>query len=115
MRADISWSYNLLDEEEREVFQRLSVFVGAFDLDAAAAVDGRTHTSVADIIGRLVDKSLVDRPHGASGRWRMLATIRAYAAEQLSASQDRPDVQRRHLRWAVATGADLETRLRRAG
>jgi predicted ATPase/DNA-binding CsgD family transcriptional regulator len=112
VRAVLDWSHDLLAEDERELFRRLSVFVSGFDLTAVAAVvPGRTSGAVADVLGRLVDKSLVVHRGGARSRWRLLETVRAFAADQLDASGERAEVQQRHLRWAAAAGAELECRL----
>ncbi|MFC9976697.1 ATP-binding protein [Spirillospora sp. NPDC127200] len=75
LRAVLSWSHDLLDGKEQALFRRLGVFVGAFDLDAAAAVGG-DRASVADLLGRLVDKSLVVHVRGRVSRWRLLETVR---------------------------------------
>ncbi|RZS37775.1 putative ATPase [Herbihabitans rhizosphaerae] len=112
LRAVLDWSHDLLAEDERELFRRLSVFVSGFDLTAVAAVvPGRTGGAVADVLGRLVDKSLVVHQGGTRSRWRLLETVRAFAADRLDASGERAEVQQWHLRWAVAAGAELETRL----
>ena len=115
LRAAIGWSHDLLDDPERAMFRRLGVFAGAFDLDAASVIGaGGERGEVADVIGRLADKSLLAGAHG-SGRWRMLDTVRAYALERLAASGEEPAVRERHLRWAAETAADLERRARSAG
>jgi predicted ATPase len=85
--ATVAWSYDLLNELEREVLRRLTVFVDGFDFDAAEAVCA-TETiqsfDVMDILGSLVNKSLVtaERTSGTL-RYAMLETIRQYAVEQL--------------------------------
>ena len=88
LRALVDWSYGLLDEREQEVLCRLSVFAGGWTLEAAEAVcsRGRLEASdVVDILGSLVDKSLV-QTDSANGdlRYRLLETIRQYSAERLS-------------------------------
>ncbi|WP_052305027.1 ATP-binding protein [Stackebrandtia nassauensis] len=108
LRAVISWSFHLLDDDERALLCRLAVFVGGFDLDAAVAVATGTRGAVADVLGRLVEKSLVEH---RSGRWRLLSTIRGYAVGKLADSGDEPEVRERHLRWAAELAADLVTRL----
>ena len=111
LRAVIAWSHDMLDDDERAVFRRLSVFVGGFDLDAASAIasDGDT-AALADLVGRLADKSLLASASGQGGRWRMLETVRAYALEQLAASGEDATIRERHLRWAAETAASLEQR-----
>jgi len=87
LRALIDWSYDLLDDKERVVLRRLSVFSGGCDLDAAEAVcvtgEGED-VAVADILGSLVDKSLVQADITVGPvRYQLLETIRQYAAERL--------------------------------
>ncbi|TDB99245.1 LuxR C-terminal-related transcriptional regulator [Actinomadura sp. 7K534] len=113
LRAVLGWSHDLLTDDERVLFRRLSVFAGAFDLATAAAVAADPGTAApgrtADLLGRLVDKSLVAGP--ARGRWRLPATVRAFAAERLEAAGEGDAVRDRHLRWATETAAELEDRL----
>jgi predicted ATPase/DNA-binding NarL/FixJ family response regulator len=90
IRASLDWSYALLTGSERQLFARLSVFAGGFDLEAAASVcagDGIVPGQVLDEIAGLVDKSLlaVERGAGAT-RFRMLDFVRQYAAERLVAT-----------------------------
>jgi len=106
LRAVIQWSYDLLDEAEQAMFRRLSVFVGGFDLAAAQAITpGAGRGEVADLIGRLVDKSLVvHRPDGTGrSRWRMLDTVRAFGGHELATAGETDEVRRRHLDWAAVT------------
>ncbi|MGZ9032270.1 MAG: ATP-binding protein, partial [Burkholderiaceae bacterium] len=81
LRALIDWSFDLLDERERSVFRRLSVFAGSLSLEAAEAVasgDGIAAVDVIDLLGSLVEKSLVAIEMD-TGRYRMLETVRHYA------------------------------------
>ena len=92
LRAAIDWSYSLLHRAERELLRRLSVFAETFDLDAAEAVCGFGDIEpfdVAGLLGALVDKSLVvAEPAGAALRYRLLETIRQFAAERLAEASD---------------------------
>ena len=100
LRATLDWSYDLLPESERRLLRHLAVFSAGFTLPAAAAVvddvDG-VEPRVADGIASLVYKSLVtpDRS-GASARWHLLETIRAYAFETLVAHDEIGAAARRH-------------------
>jgi len=114
LHAVMSWSYDLLDDDEQALFRRLGVFVGALDIDAAAAVGG-DRARVADQLGRLVDKSLVVHVRGPVSRWRMLETVRAFALAQLSAAGEEDKTQARHLRWAADAASAVESRLDEPG
>jgi len=85
LQALVDWSYNLLDPGEQEVLQRLSVFAGGFDLDGAEAVAKRGQSASAlDEVVALVDKSLVQWGD-TDNRYRLLETVRDYAATKLRA------------------------------
>lgn len=96
LRAVVDWSWDLLDEPERTVLRRLSVFAGGCGLAAVEAVCG---DDALHVLGSLVDKSLVvAAPSGAGEmRYRLLETVGEYAAERLDEAGDRPDAERRHL------------------
>jgi predicted ATPase len=87
LRAVVDWSYDLLFEDERRVFERLSVFAGGCTLEAAEAVcaddEEVPDVSVADIVARLVDKSLVVAEEAR--RYRVLFTLGQYGRERLAA------------------------------
>jgi predicted ATPase/DNA-binding SARP family transcriptional activator len=85
LEALIDWSYNLLNPNEQEVLERLSVFAGGFDLESAEAVaTASPEAPVLDEVMALVDKSLVQQGE-KSGRYRLLETVRDYAATKLLA------------------------------
>lgn len=97
LRAVVDWSYQLLDERARMVFDRLAVFAGWFSLAAAEAVvsrtgDGVDALDVADVVADLVDRSMVvARIDDATTRYTLLETLRAYGRERL---HDRGETQR---------------------
>jgi DNA-binding CsgD family transcriptional regulator/tetratricopeptide (TPR) repeat protein len=104
MRDAIRWSHDLLEEDERRLFQNLAVFSGGFTLAAAAMVNGaRDDTRLLKRIGSLVDKNLLQRDtHGADARearFAMLETVREFGLEQFSASDPEQTVRRRHAEW----------------
>jgi len=88
LRATVDWSYSLLNGPEQSLLRCLSVFAETFDLDAAEAVGGEGHIEVfdvTDLLGSLVDKSLVvAEPAGGALRYRLLETIRQFAAERIA-------------------------------
>jgi predicted ATPase/DNA-binding SARP family transcriptional activator len=98
LKAAIGWSYDLLSEEERRVFAGLSVFAGGFTLAAAAAVCcGGDQVAALDLVDQLVGKSLVvTEPAGHGTRYRLLETIRQYAAEALAEAGETELARRRH-------------------
>jgi len=103
--ATLQWSHDLLDEDERVLFRRLAVFAGGFQLDAAETVcadDALAARDIADVLARLVEKSLVSAGD-RSGEWRysLLETVREYARERLNEAGEAKDAARRHARWAT--------------
>ena len=91
MRALIDWSYDLLSDQERTLFRRLSIFAGGFTLETATAVcvdDVVDELAVLDLLGSLVDKSLVQADHIAdTTRYRLLESTREYAREKLDSGE----------------------------
>ncbi|HUQ40598.1 MAG TPA: adenylate/guanylate cyclase domain-containing protein [Acidimicrobiales bacterium] len=102
LQAAIDWSHDLLNPAEQTLLRRLSVFAGGFTL---AAVDGMALTDgdAVDLLGSLVAKSLVAAEVAAGvTRYRMLETIRIYAADRLFASGEADEMRTRHRDWFLA-------------
>jgi predicted ATPase/class 3 adenylate cyclase len=101
LRDTIAWSYELLDHTERQLFSRLAVFPGTFTLAAAETIcEGDL-----DTLTSLVEKSLAQQ---AEGRFRMLETIREYAAERFEASGELSQIRRRHLDFFLALAEEAK-------
>ncbi|WP_448625402.1 ATP-binding protein [Geodermatophilus sp. URMC 64] len=123
LRATVDWSYQLLSDPERVLLRRLSVFRGSWTLDALQAVvagDPLTPTAVLDLLGRLVDRSLVvvertgpDR--GAGPRYHLLETIREYAAERLVEAGEGDAISRAHAGHLTVLAERAEVELRGDG
>ena len=114
--ATIDWSFGLIGESERIVFQRLAVFAGAFTLKGAIAVatsEEMPEDQVVLALEQLVAKSLVSsQPDGASRRYRLLDVTRAYAMQKLSDGGQADATARRHAQFVQRT---LEAGMRETG
>ncbi len=116
LRATVDWSYSLLIEAERIVFDRLGVFAGGFDAPAAQAVvtgDGIEAWDVLDALSELVAKSMIvaEDTAGDTTRYQMLETMGQYARERLDEAGDTDHWRRRHAEyfalWAEDAGPGL--------
>jgi predicted ATPase/transcriptional regulator with XRE-family HTH domain len=100
MRALIDWSYDLLADDERPVFRKLSVFAGSFTLRSATAVCGdgtADEFTMLDLLSSLVDKSLLEsEPAERGSRFRLLESTRAYARDRLTAEGEYATAARAH-------------------
>lgn len=100
MRALIDWSYDLLSDNERQLFRKLSIFADTFSLDAASAVcSGQVADEIAtlDTLSSLIDKSLVQaEPVGDGMRYRLLESVRQYGRERLAQAGEYETVARAH-------------------
>jgi predicted ATPase/DNA-binding winged helix-turn-helix (wHTH) protein/predicted negative regulator of RcsB-dependent stress response len=106
LRATLDWSYDLLEPAEKKVFRRLSAFVSGFTLEAAEAVTnagGDLDVKVFDAVASLVDKNLVlqSEQGGDEPRFRMLETVREYAAELLMMNQGEAEIHRAHAAYCL--------------
>ena len=106
LRATVTWSYQLLSTDEQLLFDRLAVFAGWFDLAGVEAVcsdDRLDELDIVDLLGSLVDKSMVVADQiDSSSRYRMLETLRQFAEERLDAAGDTITFRDRHLAVLLA-------------
>ena len=104
LEATIGWSYGLLDERERLLWARLSVFAGGFEEDAAAEVCSDTRipaSRIAGLLGALVDKSILKRQLTGGGppRYWLLETMRQYGLARLREAGEQATIGKRHFDW----------------
>jgi predicted ATPase/DNA-binding SARP family transcriptional activator len=114
LRAIVDWSWDLLDEAERTVLRRLSVFSGGATPAAAEQVCGTPGdpAGLIDIVASLVDKSLVTATGEAEVRYRLLETVRAYAAGRLAEAGEEEQVRAAHARYFLDLAEQGEPMLR---
>lgn len=115
--ALVEWSWDLLDEPERILARRLSAFPGGATVPALEAVCADPSLPAADIpyvLDALVEKSLVDHADDGAGepRYRMLETVRAYAARQLADAESGDALTKRYAAYFLALAEEHEPRLR---
>ena len=115
LRATVDWSYSLLDEIARIVFDRLGVFAGTFDAAAAEAITTSSDVErfdVLDALGELVGKSMLGAEHqGGITRYQQLETLRQYALEQLDTRAETDALRRRHAEYYAAFAQRIGPRL----
>jgi tetratricopeptide (TPR) repeat protein len=113
MRATLDWSHDLLSAPERSLFERLSVFSGGFTLEAAEAV-GRADEDSFDLLGALVEQSLVTAEPQPNGdmRYGMLEPVRQYALERLEEGTEAGEARSRHAAFFVALAVRAHPELR---
>jgi predicted ATPase/class 3 adenylate cyclase len=119
LRGAIDWSYELLDEPERNLFARLAVFAGGWTLEAVEQVcnpGAELDVDTLDGLSSLSDKSLVHLAPGGDGesRFEMLQVIREFALEKLQQRPDADEVTRRHALYVVELVEAAEPELVRA-
>jgi len=114
--AVVGWSYDLLSEPDRALFERLAVFAGGWSAHAAEGIcDGAGSGRVVDRLVRLVEQSLVvARPHGSGTRYTMLEPIRAYAWGRLVESGNDDEVRAAHARYFVDLAEQADAGMRTA-
>ena len=117
IRNTIAWSHDLLDDTEKSLFRRLSVFAGGFTPEAVAGVcnvDGDISGDIYDLLVSLVTKSLLQQLSGGVGepRLAMLETIREFAGERLGESGEAETLRRQHADYFLAWAERAEPQLR---
>jgi predicted ATPase/transcriptional regulator with XRE-family HTH domain len=119
LRATLEWSHALLSGEEHTLFRRLAVFSGGCAADAVAAVclPESAHVTTLDLLGALVDKSLlgVTATEDLESRYVMLETVRDYALERLVESGEEPAIRAQHLAWYRDLAEQAEPEMRGPG
>jgi len=112
LRAAIDSSYELLDDAERRLFGRLSVFVGGWTLAAAESVcGGHGADDVLPVLGSLADKSLVVDAGSHERRFTMLQIVREYALERLGAAGEENELRKRHAAYFAGVAEEGEPEL----
>jgi predicted ATPase/DNA-binding SARP family transcriptional activator len=118
LRAALDWSYDLLSEPERALLRRLCVFAGGFTLDAAQAVgagEGADDMDVLQVLGSLVDKSMIVLEHQeGAARYRLLETMREYVRAKLVEGGEADAAWRAHAEWFLRLAVAAEPELRGA-
>jgi predicted ATPase/class 3 adenylate cyclase len=112
LRACIDWSFELLEDKERELLARLSVFAAGWSLEAAEAVcsdESISEEEILPLLGNLVDRCMVAVEVGAAEhRYRFLEVMRVYAGEKLA---EPAAVEERLVDWAIALAAEADPEL----
>ena len=117
LEALVSWSYDLLDDAERRLLDRLAVLRGGFGLEVAERICGGeplAPEAVAGLLASLAGKSLVQVHDGAVIRYSLLETVRQFAAGQLAASGEETAVRGHLLEWALEVARSADVALSRA-
>lgn len=105
LQGAIDWSYELLGPTEQGLFDRLGVFAGDFDLAAVAAVAQVDDFDALELVGRLVDKSMVEADPGRD-RFLLLETLRQYAWDRLVATGELGAARDRHATWYLSLAGE---------
>jgi predicted ATPase/DNA-binding SARP family transcriptional activator len=111
LAATVSWSFELLHADERQLFPRLSLFAGGFTMEAVEQIaSGGMARPLADVLAGLVDKSLVlaETLGAEEARYRLHEFVRQYAAQRLAQSGEASNLQRRHADWYCDRAESLD-------
>src|ERR1700722_12291978 len=108
LATTLDWSYENLDDDAQHLFNCLSVFASGFDLEAAVAVTGVDEFEVIDRLGDLVNNSMVTTDHrGNTSRYRLIETMRDYAALRLEKSGETESVEVQHFEYFTSLAKQL--------
>lgn len=112
LRKTIAWSYDLLNENEQQLFRQVSIFVGGCTLTAVESVS-RNAPLVLELLDSLLDKSLLRRTEGQNSETRleMFETLREFGLEQLAASGEEQEIRQRHANYFLSLAERAEVRL----
>lgn len=113
LRALIDWSYELLKEDEKIMWGRLSVFAGGFELDAVEKIccdEELDESQLLDILHSLADKSIITYDE-SNDRFRMLDIIRQYGHDKLKEAEEFEQIANRHLNYYLELSESLESKL----
>lgn len=110
LTAMVDWSYEQLDADERRLFRRAAVFAGNWSLAALDVVGADLPSPAFPVLARLIRKSLVvpEETRAGGRRYRMLETLREYAAQRLAEAGEAETIRRRHLEWVAALVSEAE-------
>ena len=116
LRDAIAWSYDLLNEDEQKLFQQVSVFVGGCTFEAIEAIGEDPSTHVLDLVGSLLDKSLLRELEDRIGepRFIMLELLREFGREQLATSGEAEVIRLRHANFYLRLAEQAEVKLESA-
>ena len=110
--ATVAWSFELLGATHQEVFTRLGVFAGSFDLEAAERVCALDEDTVVDIVLDLAEHSLLQPVVGDPPRFTMLQAVRTFARERFDESPNRSAVEGAHSEWFTDLAVSSDEALR---
>ena len=110
LRATIDWSYDLLDSEQQRLLRIAAVFAAPFDIESAASITGHAGPDLVSRLGQLVDWNLIGLQPGRPTRYRVLESIRQYAADRSAHVQELDELRSRHLAWAQHRVTELLAR-----
>jgi hypothetical protein len=114
LRAVVEWSWDLIDDAERTLARRLTVFAGGATREAAERVCGLPAAEVGELLASLADKSLVEAAGDDGRRYRMLETVRAFCAEHLAEAGEWERLRRAHLAYFLDLAETADPHLRAA-